>query len=405
MKKYTKNIIVFVLAALMVVSGAATKGYATLFAGNAYHVAVLRDRSVDDAISRIESEASVRFRYRNALMDMNSLVLRLSDTRTVEKPDTTIVLSDSGYLCEPLTKVSPETVDGAAQSVAQLKEYSEKNGAEFLYVLAPDKSADMSFPSYIENHSEENYGLFADAFRERGVELLDLRAAMAEDGITPEEMFFVTDHHWKPEYGLWTTGRICADLKDRYGLEYDDSLCDISNYDVKNYENWFLGSYGKKTGRFFSPLGIDDIKLITPKFATDLVEEQPVKNEVKKGDFSQTVMVMKNIEKRDLYALNSYAAYSGGDFRLQKITNNNAKNGKKLMIIRDSFACAVLPYLCLNFSETYAVDIRDGDYYVGGKENIPELIGKIKPDYVVVLYRNLNDDLSGRFEFFGSGGE
>lgn len=87
----------------------------------------------------------------------------------------------------------------------------------------------------------------------------------------------------------------------------------------------------------------DDFELIVPKFESSLTEEQPLKNEIRKGSFENTVLYMKNM-KKDYYKINTYATYSGGDFRLQIMRNNLNKKGKKILLIRDSFACVVAPF-------------------------------------------------------------
>jgi hypothetical protein len=99
--------------------------------------------------------------------------------------------------------------------------------------------------------------------------------------------------HWKPESGFWATGLICEELSSRYGFEYNEYYTDINNYNLKVYEDWFLGTEGKKVGRYFTARGVDDITLITPKFETSMVEKQPMKNQTRSGSFEETVCIRK----------------------------------------------------------------------------------------------------------------
>ena len=110
---------------------------------------------------------------------------------------------------------------------------------------------------------------------------------------------------------------------------------------------------------------------------------------------------MENM-KKDYYKINTYATFSGGDFRLQIIKNNLNANGKKVLLIRDSFACVVAPFLALQTSELHVCDVRDYEYYVGDKLNIDEYIKEIKPDYVIVLYTGVSriEELHGKYDFF-----
>lgn len=214
-----------------------------------------------------------------------------------------------------------------------------------------------------------------------------------------KESYFVTDHHWKPEVGFWASGEICKALEEMYGFEFNDAYTDISNYNVEIYEDWFLGSYGKQTGCYYSGKGLDDIALITPKFETNLTEEQPFKQSVRTGSFQESALYMENLREKDPHVLNPYVVYGGGDFRLQILHNNLNPGGKKFLIIRDSTASVVTPFLSLNAGQLHIMDIRDGESYVGEKLNVYEYIEQIDPDYVMVLYGGPISEVWGRLNF------
>ena len=110
---------------------------------------------------------------------------------------------------------------------------------------------------------------------------------------------------------------------------------------------------------------------------------------------------MDNMEK-DYYHKSPYSTYSGGDFRLQIMRNNLDTDGKKILLIRDSFACVVAPFLSLQTSELHICDMRDYQWYVGDKLNMEEYIREINPDYVLVLYNGISSvkDAHGKYDFF-----
>ena len=176
---------------------------------------------------------------------------------------------------------------------------------------------------------------------------------------------------------------------------------DIRSYTIKTYDKWFLGSLGKKVGAYFTWGGADDFELITPNFDTNLTESQPIKDIERNGSFEDTALYMENM-KKDYFNINTYATYSGGDFRLQIMKNNLNQNGKKILMIRDSFACVVAPFLALQTSELHICDMRDYEYYVGEKLNAEDYIKQLKPDYVIVLYSGVSsiEDSDGKYDFF-----
>ena len=112
---------------------------------------------------------------------------------------------------------------------------------------------------------------------------------------------------------------------------------------------------------------------------------------------------MNNLVKNH-YRINSYATYSGGDFYLQIMRNNLNPNGKKVLLLRDSYAYVVAPFLALQTGEIHVCDMREVDWIVGDKINLEKYFEEIKPDYVIVLYSGIlsMDESSGKYNFFVS---
>lgn len=73
-----------------------------------------------------------------------------------------------------------------------------------------------------------------------------------------------------------------------------------------------------------------------------------------------------------------YGVFLGGDFALGIIKTNSNQN-KKIMVIKDSYANAFIPFLLTNYSEIYVVDPR---YY---KESIVDLVNENNINEVLFL--------------------
>ena len=207
----------------------------------------------------------------------------------------------------------------------------------------------------------------------------------------------MTDSHWKPRCGFIANSYLCEELNRLYGFSYNKKYIDISNYNIKNYENLFLGCWGKKTGTYFTWDGADDFELITPRFETNLLLEEPLKNVKKEGAFEDTVLYLENLEK-DYYNKESYAVYNGGNRQLQIVKNHLNPNGKRVLIVRDSFACVVTPFLALQTSELHICDVRK--HQDGEKINVEDYIKKTNPDYVIVLYAGVKKPSNSLYDFF-----
>ncbi len=394
------NVFVFLACFLIIISGIASLnlwgGIYQSFTGfcNAFRQAGVF-AALDTFTKNAEKACTEGIGGHDVYMDINSLFLRYTNAKIVEKEDITVVKSSTDYLANPRPYMEDAKLENRAQRVKELYDVAAENGAGFMYITAPTKGYDMQYPANVEDYTKSNCDRFSGFLEKENIPHLNLIEVMKEKGVSEEDMFFVTDHHWKPNYAFVAAGEISRCLSERYGFSYDEENTKIENYNVKTLKNRFLGSQGKKVGSFFTPLGPDDIDIITPKFETSLTEEQPNKGTVREGKFQDTVMYMENVAFRDLYNLNPYAAYSGGDFREQIITNHLNPDGDTVLLIRDSFSCAMSPFLSLNTSRLYCVDVRAGEMYVGDKIRVYEYIEKIKPDYVLVMYTGVSsgDDL------------
>lgn len=241
--------------------------------------------------------------------------------------------------------------------------------------------------------------MFLSALENSMIPYVDFSKELIKSDISVRDMFYYTDHHWKTNTGFVATGIICEMLHTKYDFNYNAQYTDVKNYEIKTYKDWFLGSRGKKVGKYFTWNGADDFELIIPRFQTELIEEQPFKNQIREGKFEDTVLYMENMEK-DYYKINPYVTYSGGDFRLQIMKNKLNLNGSKILLIRDSFACVVSPFLALQTSELHICDVRDDSHYVGDKLDMKEYIEQVQPDYVLVLYTGIGDVSDSRYDFF-----
>ena len=402
MKRVGYNCILFILAVIFIIRGynrvyldSLTKELEVLGDGIKYDYY----GSFDEFRDNIEKISDEKVRYHNTLVDLNSIRENILGTRVIIKPDTTVVKADSGSLITPTYKRSKDEIAEVVSRVKALDQFVEESGLQFLYCAAPTKTMYENEPANIQNHASENMDAFLSGLQEEEIPYVDFRAAFEEKNIEQKDLFYYTDHHWTIRTGLAATQVICEKLNDLYGFDYNKNHTDIRNYKTTTLKKWFLGSYGKKVGRFFARPGIDDFEVIVPCFETDMTEEQPYKNEQRSGSFEASVMYQGNLEK-GYYSKNTYAAYSGGDFHLQIMRNNMLKAGKKILLIRDSYACAVAPFLALQTSELDVCDMREADFVSGERLDLRTYIESTKPDYVIVLYGgvgNIKD--AGKYDF------
>lgn len=407
MKKFNKNIFVFVFCILFVGMGLCSGELmreireATQKFLNGKSSGFKRISKLEENIDKISTE---KLFYHNEMMNVNSLKENLLGTRVVFKDDATVVKSNSGSLVNPVTKIKEEDIKTIGKRIVELKSVAESKGAHFLYCFAPTKNSVEMLPENTENNYLWNIEKFFYEMDQLQIPYIDLSNAFVNSGGLTSDCFYKTDHHWTSRSGFIANKFICNTLSEKFGFEINEDYTDLENYNLKIYKNWFLGSYGKKVGAFFSWNVADDFELITPTFDTSFLVDEPIKvdNVVRQGVFANTVLYMENLDSIDYYKMSPYYVYCGRDSRYQRFINKYNPKGSKILIIRDSYSIVVTPFLSMQASEVHSFDIRNRNKLdKEGKVDIMQKIEEIKPDYVLVLYSGLSslDDSNGCYDF------
>lgn len=379
-KKFNYNIIVFVVVSILIIGGWCS-GY--MIKGNIDAVInFINEPSIDKFIEDID-ESSKRYSWRFKAVDIYSLTYRLTGTRWVHKDDDMVVRMDNDYLDFDRISKSEDDIRNKAESCAELNEFCNRSNIPFLYVCAPKKAYFGEYPIGNENTEKVECNSFISQLRQRGVNVLSIADLMEQQNKSMEENYFITDHHWLPETAFWATGEILKKMNEDYGLEYDIDKTNIENYNVKTYKKCFLGTQGKKTGRFFSVLGLDDISIITPKFDTELTVNSDIIQ--KRGQLEDTLIFARHLEFNSVHASNPYAAYGGGEVGELIVKNHNNPDGSKILLIRNSYAHPVIPFLSLNAQTIHALDLRDER----SVDSISDYIKEYDFDYVIILYSGI----------------
>ncbi len=156
-----------------------------------------------------------------------------------------------------------------------------------------------------------------------------------------EYLYFRTDHHWTALGAYYAYESFARTA----GLE-PAKLDDLEHYQL---EGTYLGSLYRYTKK--NPI---------VKKNADTVEGWRTKFEYTatawdKGDMKSSYPTRLNDER--IKGGNSYLNFSGGDRALLDIQTSN-KNGRKIVVVKDSFGNAFVPYLVNNFERICVFDPR-----------------------------------------------
>ena len=191
------------------------------------------------------------------------------------------------------------------------------------------------------------------------------------------QLYYKTDHHW--------TAAGAYQCYSELGKTMGYAPVPEESFTKETVSGFYGTSYSKSALWFIPP---DDIELWSnaSQPAGSVTVEISDGSDKKTGDSYFFREQLRNDDK--------YPVYLDGNHSLVRIKNSNAKGGK-LVVIKDSYAHALVPFLSQNYSEVIMVDLR---YY---KKEISALAESENADGILVLYSlgNLAEDTNLSYLF------
>ena len=322
-----------------------------------------------DLGSKFETDIASTFFNKFGFVNLNGAVCNALNQPCMNG----VVKLNNGYLLTTLPYSSDEVLRTYADSTIRFNEYLKNRGTVLVYANTPYTSSkyDPQLPIGINDYGNDNCDRFLQMLKDAGVDTIDFRETMHDDGIDQYSMMYKTDHHWTTKAGLYAYGVLEDYIVDKTGCDVDERISDIQNYTVTTYKKWHLGSRGQRTGIYYA--GIDDFDLIIPNFDTSIQNDAGTV-----GNMQDLMINMEPLANKDYTSRYTYDSVLGGS--IGHFTNLDCKNDIKVLIITDSFGKAVAPYLAMGFAQ---IDyVYDAD--VSGVT--PEFIESMDPDVVIMMY-------------------
>ena len=289
---------------------------------------------------------------------------------------------------------SKESYTDISNNIIEFNVFLKKSEIELLYVQAPAKIENTTSGgtlNTIKDYLKENTDNFIDSLEKNNINVLDLREKMKDDGLDYKDAFFRTDHHWTPKTGIWATNQIAIKMNDLWNMNINDDLYDIENYDTQRFEKIYLGSQGRRVT--LAKAKPEDFDIIFPIFETNISIKVPNLDIDKTGDFRET-LIYEDYINEDYYNAPVYSTYEYGDKAVKIIKNNLVNDNERVLVLKDSFADVVTPYLSLGLNTVYEVDLR---YFNGSIKNFIEKNDITKA--VMLYYSGSLYDDKGLFEY------
>lgn len=152
-----------------------------------------------------------------------------------------------------------------------------------------------------------------------------------------EEIYTRTDHHWQP-LGAYYAAKAFASAA---GVPF----ADISTMEVHTIKD-FMGSMYSFTSSADLLNDPEDFVYYVPKNSYDTTYYS-----TSFGDSFTAPFFLES------WGINGYSLFMGGDAKIVKITTD-MNNGRRLLVFKDSYGNAEIPFYFNSFEEIYVCDIR-----------------------------------------------
>lgn len=295
---------------------------------------------------KLQSDYNSNFAGKFHFINLNGLVRNVLNQREMNG----VVKLNNDYLALPIRKSQETILMDNADVVSALAEKLEEKNIDFLYVQAPPKVTESGeeLPTGISDYSNKNIDTFLRRLKENNTEYVDIRECFREDNLNVYDYYFKTDHHWNVRGGFYAYNQIVERLEKNLSISVDKDLLNEGNYKFVNYEDWYLGYYGRRTGYLFD--GLDDFEVVYPQFSTfikDITRE-------KEGTFEEVILNTSTISEKQYESGFLYDVVYGNSL-LAQFSNPTAPCKERVVVISDSMGEVVNPFMILTFSDVYSM--------------------------------------------------
>ncbi len=285
------------------------------------------------------------------------------------------------YALYDINKIASQTSD----FMSSLDALNIKN----YYIQSPIKinKYDSKLPVGIVDTSNVNADRFTQYLKDANHRVIDTRSLIHEDkSLNHSDLFFTTDHHWKPEGALELVIKVNDIL-----LEEGVSKVKLSKEDfrLESTNKSFIGSQGRRVGQEFG--GSDNFNFVIPlkdtNYSSHIINKTnryaPPSDTLREGRYEDVMIQNYELELGTKYA-NIYIAQLGGDNDFVRLKNANVESGK-LIVFSDSFGLA---FNSANLSAYAEMVIIDQRHYSQMKaiDLIKDEMEKGKIDGVLIMF-------------------
>lgn len=307
--------------------------------------------------SKIENYASDQFILRNGFIRLKTA----ADTALGGLESNGVYRCRDNYLMEDITVPTKDVKESNTSALTAFKEANPD--LKMYFLLAPNAANILSdkLPVAVSTANQNKYmDDFFETVESLGITPIDVRDTFKETK-KDTQLYYRTDHHWTTDGAYLAFEQVNSVMELKNKVTYTD-------YAVKND---FRGTLASKSG-FVN--GMDDaIKIYLPAEDSEGYENSVIYYSDTKEKTTQFYQV------DSLDAKDAYTVFGGSNHPMYTV-RTPLDTDRHLLLIKDSYANSMVPFLSQCFSEIVVVDPR---YFY---DNIQDIISSESITDVLFLY-------------------
>ncbi|MDP3305635.1 MAG: DHHW family protein [Erysipelotrichaceae bacterium] len=261
-----------------------------------------------------------QFMFRDGWISLKSLSERI----LMKKENNGILFGKEGYLFEKLLELNEQT----SLNLRYLAEFEKLVTAPLTSMIIPNSYAIL--PQYLPKGSPLLDQLLLIEKWDRSLNLLRIESQLLNNN--QNQLYYKNDHHWTLE-GAYVAYTMLCEQWNIQPLPYE-------SFSIE-YTPDFLGTYYAKAKP--SKIIPDRLAFIDPKIQAYRIGDQT---------FSSI------IDRTKLSTHDKYGAFLHGNIGLSTVIVNETEKPTRLLVIKDSYANSLIPFLVSHFDEVVIVDLR-----------------------------------------------
>ena len=279
-------------------------------------------------IRKLETYLTDHFPFRNEFMFLKTSVLKgIGQTKISD-----LYLGEDGYLLEEYT-VTPECTTIPIDVLNRFNDnLPENTNMSLMLVPTSVEIYSEKLPKYATNTSQKD--VIDYVYKNINFDGINVYDYLEKESATMD-LYYKTDHHWN------TFGAYLGYVAYMNYLGMDD----LERPEFEKITDEFYGTFYSKLidnsleKESMYKLKDDDVEYVMKDVATDTV--------------TNTIYEEKWLNEKD-----KYSYFLGQNKALLEIENKSVDNNKKILIIKDSYANSMIPFIAKEYEYTYVIDPR-----------------------------------------------